>query len=94
MVLAGHNVQHILDNNSYNGLKSTLKFKEWKKMIKEEINVKLSAMVGVEPLDLNKLHEMVEEACEGLAGVSASQVEIQSDLSFMMASAPQTFRRP
>jgi hypothetical protein len=31
MVLAGHNVQHILDNNSYNGLKSTLKFKEWKK---------------------------------------------------------------
>jgi ribonucleoside-diphosphate reductase alpha chain len=37
---------------------------------------------GKEPLDLNKIHIMVEEACEGLSGVSASQVEIQSELSF------------
>ena len=29
-----------------------------------------------EPLDLNKLHKMVDEACRDLAGVSASQVEI------------------
>ena len=36
----------------------------------------------VEDLDLNKLHTMVEEACEGIAGVSASQVEINSSLSF------------
>ena len=36
----------------------------------------------VEDLDLNKLHAMVEEACEGIAGVSASQVEINSSLSF------------
>ena len=36
----------------------------------------------VEPMDLNKLHTMVEEACEGIGGVSASQVEIQSHLSF------------
>ena len=37
---------------------------------------------GTEPLDLNKIHVMVEEACEGITGVSASQVEIQSQLSF------------
>ena len=35
-----------------------------------------------EPLDLNKLHVMVEEACRHLAGVSASQVEIQSGIQF------------
>ena len=37
---------------------------------------------GTEPLDLNKIHVMVEEACSGLSGVSASQVEMQSELSF------------
>ena len=37
---------------------------------------------SIEPLNLDKLHVMVEEACEGLAGVSASQVEIQSGLQF------------
>ena len=35
-----------------------------------------------EPLDLNKLHIMVEEACRDLAGVSASQVEMQSGIQF------------
>ena len=33
-----------------------------------------------EPYDLEKVHKMVEFAVEGLAGVSASQVEIQSGL--------------
>ena len=33
-----------------------------------------------EPINLEKIHKMVEHACEGLAGVSASQVEIQSGL--------------
>ena len=37
---------------------------------------------GVEPLDLDKIHVMAEEACKGLAGVSASQVEIQSGIQF------------
>ena len=37
---------------------------------------------SIEPLDLNKLHLMVEEACKGLAGVSASQVEMTSGLQF------------
>ena len=35
-----------------------------------------------ESLNLEKIHKMTEEACEGLAGVSASQVEIQSGLQF------------
>ena len=33
-------------------------------------------------LDLEKIHTMVEFACEGLAGVSASQVEINSGIQF------------
>ncbi len=36
----------------------------------------------IEPLDLDKMHLMVEEACEGLAGVSASQVEMNSGIQF------------
>jgi ribonucleoside-diphosphate reductase alpha chain len=35
-----------------------------------------------EPLDINKLHVMVEAACEGLAGVSVSQVEMTSEIQF------------
>jgi ribonucleoside-diphosphate reductase alpha chain len=37
---------------------------------------------SVESLDLNKLHLMVDEACRDLAGVSASQVEMQSGIQF------------
>jgi len=36
----------------------------------------------IEPLNLEKMHTMVQEACEGLAGVSASQVEMQSGIQF------------
>ena len=50
--------------------------------VKEEIFVKKRNGRGTEPLDINKIHEMVEAACEGLSGVSASQVEIQAELSF------------
>ena len=35
---------------------------------------------SVEGIDLDKVHKMVEMACDGLAGVSASQVEINSGL--------------
>jgi ribonucleoside-diphosphate reductase alpha chain len=35
-----------------------------------------------EYLNLDKIHKMVESACEGLAGVSASQVEMQSGIQF------------
>jgi ribonucleoside-diphosphate reductase alpha chain len=37
---------------------------------------------SIESLDLDKMHLMVEEACKGLAGVSASQVEMQSGIQF------------
>jgi ribonucleoside-diphosphate reductase alpha chain len=36
----------------------------------------------IEPLDLDKMHLMVEESCRGLAGVSASQVEMTSGIQF------------
>ena len=36
----------------------------------------------VELLNLDKMHVMVDEACRDLAGVSASQVEIQSGIQF------------
>ena len=36
----------------------------------------------IEPLDLDKMHLMVDEATRGLAGVSASQVEMKSGIQF------------
>jgi len=46
------------------------------------IKVKKRNGRGTESLNLEKMHKMVEEACRGLAGVSASQVEIQSGIQF------------
>ena len=46
------------------------------------INVKKRNGRGMEPLQLEKMHKMVDMACDGLAGVSASQVEIQSGIQF------------
>jgi ribonucleoside-diphosphate reductase alpha chain len=37
---------------------------------------------NTESLDLDKIHNMVEEACKDLAGVSASQVEMTSGIQF------------
>ena len=37
---------------------------------------------GVEVLDLEKVHNMVELACRGLGGVSESQVEMNANLQF------------
>ena len=34
------------------------------------------------PLDINKIHFVVEEACEGLSGVSASQIEMTANIQF------------
>lgn len=36
----------------------------------------------IESLDLDKMHLMVDEACQGLAGVSARQVEMKSGIQF------------
>ena len=49
---------------------------------KEQIFVQKRNGRETEPLDLNKIHVMVEEACRGLSGVSYSQVEMNSQLSF------------
>ena len=46
------------------------------------IKVKKRNGRGTEALDLEKMHKMVEEATKGVAGVSASQVEIQSGIQF------------
>jgi ribonucleoside-diphosphate reductase alpha chain len=37
---------------------------------------------SIELINLEKMHIMVDEACKGLSGVSASQVEIQSGIQF------------
>ena len=37
---------------------------------------------NIESIDLDKMHVMVEESCKGLAGVSASQVEMKSGIQF------------
>ena len=36
----------------------------------------------LENLDINKIHFVVEEACEGLAGVSSSQIEMNANIQF------------
>ena len=46
------------------------------------IKVKKRNGRGTEALNLEKMHKMVEDATRGLAGVSASQVEIQSGIQF------------
>lgn len=50
-------------------------------MISQDIKVQ-KRNGSIEPLMLDKLHLMVEEACKGLSGVSASQVEMNSGIQF------------
>ena len=35
-----------------------------------------------EPINIDKIHKVVEHACEGLAGVSSSQIEMNANLQF------------
>jgi len=51
-------------------------------MSPDNINVIKRNGRGTEPLNLDKIHEMVSHACEGLSGVSESQVEMSSGLQF------------
>ena len=48
---------------------------------------------SIEPLNLEKMHVMVEQACNGLAGVSASQVEIQSGIQSMTESQQEKSKK-
>ena len=59
----------------------------------EGIKVKKRNGRGTESLKLDKMHRMVEEACEGIAGVSASQVEIQSGIQFYDGTVSYTHLR-
>ena len=47
-----------------------------------KINVIKRGERGKEPLNIEKIHEMVEYAVEGISGVSSSQVEMSSGLQF------------
>ena len=49
---------------------------------KEILNVQKRNGRGNEPLNIEKIHEMVEYACEDITGVSSSQVEMSSGLQF------------
>ena len=51
-------------------------------MDKHTINVKKRNGRGTEPLNIEKIHEMVEYACEDIKGVSSSSVEMNSGLQF------------
>ena len=51
-------------------------------MSPDNINVIKRNGRGTEPLDLEKIHEMVAHACKDLTGVSESQVEMSSGLQF------------
>ena len=43
----------------------------------DNINVVKRGTRGKEPLNIEKIHEMVEYACEDITGVSSSQVEMK-----------------
>ena len=46
-------------------------------------NIKVQKRDGrLEPLDIDKIHFVVEEACEGLTGVTSSQIEINANIQF------------
>ena len=48
----------------------------------ENINVQKRNGRGSEPLNIDKIHEMVEYACDDITGVSSSQIEMSSGLQF------------
>ena len=54
-----------------------------KEIITNKSAIKITKRDGrLEPLDIDKIHFVVEEACEGLAGVSSSQIEINANIQF------------
>jgi ribonucleoside-diphosphate reductase alpha chain len=48
-----------------------------------KLNIKIVKRSGKKvPLNVDKIHFVVEQACENISGVSASQIEMNSDLQF------------
>ena len=79
MVIAGHDVQKIVECNTYSGLVAKLNLTPEESMSN---GIKVKKFGRIESLDLDKMHLMVGEATTGLAGVSASQVEMKSGIQF------------
>ena len=48
---------------------------------------------SVESLNLEKIHKMVEMACDGVAGVSESAIEMNANLQILMESRPMIYKR-
>ena len=46
-----------------------------------------------EPLNIDKIHEMVEYACEDITGVSSSQVEMNSAYNFIMVLQQMKYKK-
>ena len=51
-------------------------------MVAENIKVQKRNGRGTEQLNIDKIHEMVEYACDDITGVSSSQIEMSSGLQF------------
>ena len=49
---------------------------------KQTLNVVKRGTRGKEPLNIDKIHDMVEYAVEDIKGVSSSQIEMNSGLQF------------
>jgi len=65
--------------------KLTIKNKNYKNLMPNtnSSTIKVQKRDGkLEILDINKIHFVVEEACEGLAGVSSSQIEMNANIQF------------
>jgi ribonucleoside-diphosphate reductase alpha chain len=65
--------------------KTTIKKENYKNLMPNtnSSTIKVQKRDGkLEILDINKIHFVVEEACEGLAGVSSSQIEMNANIQF------------
>ena len=65
--------------------KTTIRNKNYKNLMPNtnSSTIKVQKRDGkLEILDINKIHFVVEEACEGLAGVSSSQIEMNANIQF------------
>ena len=61
--------------------------------MEKEISVVKRRSRGREPLNIEKIHEMVEYAVEGITGVSSSQVEMSSGYNSLMVLLLMKYNR-
>ena len=52
------------------------------KLVGDNVTQVIKSNGDIEPIDLDKVHRMVEAACKDVAGVSESSVEMNSGLQF------------